>query len=327
MVLLASDMTETSVLLRGIPEVLPDRQLVAVTARDLLVGQFALSHAPITGRHVSCVLETGDGELFAGHNVEIEDPTWFYHAEENTLNGLPAHLGDASIRAVYMGGEDPILTGQQLKNITPCTDCYGLLAPRLAANAELVLFEPNTLDHATVFTADEFRPAYGKWPYSAITAMSRNGILRELQEKTELTSPDQQVAADLRITGLALGVEFYLTGSSSGRGWMSSVINRKLGANYGDMDIVAITDKYDKDTLVAIIGDILGTQYSDLEVVETETDFWVVCGENRGTKRHVNYVTFLKDGKKVVDLSWAENLKDGMLRDDYYANNCYHKIS
>lgn len=327
MLLLASDMIETSALLRGIPEISPDRQLIAVTARELLLGQFTLAEVPITGRRVGCVIEIDGGDLVAGHNVETENPPGFFHAEANTLDSMPAHLGSTGIRAVYMAGQDPKLTGQQLKNITPCTDCYGLLGPKLTPDAELILFQPNTLEHATVFAGDEFRPAYGKWPYSAIEATSRTDIVEELQEKTELSETDREVVADLRIVGRASDIEFYLTGSASGRGWMSSVINRKLGNGYGDMDILAITDRYGEATLVQITKEILATHYNDLETVTTETDFWVVCGDKRGTERHVRYVSFMKNDKKIMDFTWATSLKDGMLRDDYYDNNCYHKIS
>lgn len=319
--------TEMPLLLSGVPDISPNRQQVALTARELLMGQLALAEPPITGRRVGCVLETEAGDLFSEHNHELENPPRFHHAEERTLGIVSKHAGSASLRAVYMAGADPRLTGQQLKNITPCSDCYELLEPHLAADAELVLFEPNTLDNATVFTDAEFRPAYGKWPHSSLKATKREDIIEELQEKAELTEDDREVVADLRLVGQELGVEFYLTGSASGRGWMSSVINRKLGISHGDIDIIAISNKHGKKQLKEIVGNILGNQYSGLEVTETETDYWVVCGKDRGTKRHVNYLTFLKDGRKVADLSWADNLKVGMLRDDFYTNNYYHKIS
>lgn len=305
-------------------------QLQIITARDLLVGSFALSRpedAPITGRTAGCVLETEAGDLFVSRNREIVDPVAFHHAETNTYSLVAKSVGEVAIRNVYMSGFDPAATGQQLKNITPCSDCYTFLDQHLMPEANIVLFKPNTLDTATVLSPSEFRPAYGTWPYSEITANEPSEILAELAEKTPLTEQDRKIVRDLRILGLETGVEFYLTGSSSGRGWVSTALHERLGTQYGDMDIIAVAKDEDIARVRERVASTVKTHYGDIDVENVDADYWVVTGKNRGTQRHVNYDSLFVDGKKVMDLSWASDLESGMLRDDYYANNCYHKIS
>lgn len=310
---------------------LSDReQLQIITARDLLVGSFALSRpedAPITGRTAGCVLETETGDLFVGRNREVVDPVAFHHAETNTYSLVVKNVGEAAIRNVYMSGFDPAATGQQLKNITPCSDCYAFLDQHLMPEANIVLFKPNTLDTATVLSPNEFRPAYGTWPYSEITATEPGEILAELAEKTPLTEQDRQIVRDLRVLGLETGVEFYLTGSSSGRGWVSTALHERLGTQYGDMDIIAVAKDEDVARVRERVANTVKAHYGGIDVENVDADYWVVTGKNRGTQRHVNYDSLFVDGKKVMDLSWASDLEAGMLRDDYYANNCYHKIS
>lgn len=311
-------------------ELSEQQELTIVTARDLLVGTFALSSpedVPITGRTAGCVLETESGALFVGRNREIMDPVAFHHAEINTYSLVAQRVGEAAISAIYMSGFDPASTGQQLKNITPCSDCYAFLDPHLTPDANIVLFTPNTLDTATVLSPDEFRPAYSTWPYSEITTTKREEIQAELAEKTPLTEVDRNIVSDLRLLGLETGIQFYLTGSSSGRGWISSALHERLGTQYGDMDIIAVTDEQNVATMREYVADIVTAHYGELAVQNIDADYWVVTGKSRGTQRHVNYDSLLVDGKKVMDLSWASDLEAGMLRDDYYANNCYHKIS
>ena len=311
-------------------ELSAQEQLQIVTARDLLVGAFALSRpedAPITGRTAGCVLETEAGELFVGRNREVVDPIAFHHAETNTYSALAQRVGETTIRNVYMSGFDPASTGQQLKNITPCSDCYAFLDPRLTPDANIVLFKPNTLDTATVLAPHEFRLAYGTWPYSEITSTEPDAIEAELAEKTPLTERDRKIVSELRLLGLETGIQFYLTGSSSGRGWISSALHERLGTNYGDMDIIAVTDEQNVPGMRCLVADTVRTHYGDIDVQNVDADYWVVTGKMRGAQRHVNYDSLLVDGKKVMDLSWAHDLESGMLRDDYYANNCYHKLS
>jgi cytidine deaminase len=305
-------------------------QLQIITARDLLVGSFALSSpedAPITGRTVGCVLETDAGDLLVGRNREVVDPVAFHHAETNAYSLVAKSVGETAIRNVYMSGFDPATTGQQLKNITPCSDCYAFLDPHLMPEANIVLFKPNTLDTATVLSPDEFRPAYGTWPYSEITATEPSEVLDELAEKTPLTEQDRKVVSDLRTFGLEMGIEFYLTGSSSGRGWVSTVLHERLGTQYGDMDIIAVAKDEDIAHVRERVAAAVQAHYGTIDVQNVDADYWVVTGKNRGTQRHVTYDSLFVDGKKVMDLSWASDLEAGMLRDDYYVNNCYHKIS
>ncbi len=311
-------------------ELSDQQQLAIVTARDMLLGSFALSSpedAPITGRTAGCVLETEAGDLFVGRNREVVDPVAFHHAETNTYSLISKGVGEVAIRNVYMSGFDPAATGQQLKNITPCSDCYAFLDPHLMPDANIVLFKPNTLDTATVLSPNEFRSAYGTWPYSEITATEPDEILTELAEKTPLTEKDRDVVRDLRMLGLETGVEFYLTGSSSGRGWVSTALHERLGTQYGDMDIIAVTKAEDTARVRELVAGTVRDHYGDINVQNVDADYWVVTGKNRGTQRHVNYDSLFIDDKKIMDLSWASDLEAGMLRDDYYTNNCYHKIS
>lgn len=306
------------------------QELSLITARDLLLGTFALSDpadAPITGRTAACVLETEAGELFVGRNRETVDPVAFHHAEVNTYGIVQKSAGEVAVRTVYMTGFDPTSTGQQLKNITPCSDCYSFLGPYLTPDANLVLFRPNTVDVATVLAPHEFRPAYGEWPYSEITARDRDEIIAELAEKTPLTERDRNVVADLRLLGLKTGIEFYLTGSSSGRGWMSTALHERLGTQYGDLDIVAVTNEHKTDEMRELVAVTVQAHYGTVDVENIDTDYWVVAGKSRGSQRHVNYDSLHVDGRKVMDLSWAADLESAMLRDDYYAKNCYHKIA
>jgi cytidine deaminase len=276
-------------------------------AWPLLAQELAAAHAPVTGRRVACILETQDA-LYAGHNYEY-DPGHFEHAEEAALSRMGK---DAPIERVYIAGEGQ----RKLKHVSPCSECYDLLSPRLAAHAELVLFEPDTSEkNYAVLSPQQHREAYVPKPYLNLSGSTVKEAADELLHVTPLTARDAKFIANLRFLGLKNDILFYLTGSASGRGGVSNVINPGC---YGDLDIIAVTegDRRDaEDTFEAAANEFYGA----LGRVSTSVNIWFI-----GEKRYGN--RFSND-EISMDFRAAPTLKDGMTRMDYLRKNFFIQIS
>lgn len=226
-----------------------------------------------------------------------------------------------------MGGSSGASDGKRMRDVCPCDDCYEALRPHFAPMVELVLFEPTRLQGAHVFSAAEHGEAYAPKPPSTFVSNSRPEIIREIRQKTPLRSGDQEIVADLRLLGLDRDLQLYLTGSSSGRGWMSNQIHLRQGTAYEDLDIVAVTTEYNQEQASSMVRAIMERHLGPLTQQQTIADIWMVSGSEKGQTKRIVYDSFFCKDKKVMDLLVATTLEDGMVREDYLAKNFYHRIA
>jgi cytidine deaminase len=289
----------------------------------MLIGEFALSHAPVTNRRLACVIKAADGRLYTGHNYEddSEELVRFDHAETCALDSSPEQSG-MGVETIFMACENE----GEYKRISPCPDCFSRLEPLLLSNAELVLFEPHTLNRALVFSADEIHDAYESKPYSFIVGDTDEVVAAELRDKTILNDEDIQIVTALRRLGLNQGINFYLTGSGSGRGWISNAINNKLGRSYSDLDIIGVSS-LSPELVERQIKELLTVQLGRVTEREVSSEAWVISGARKGNSFQNSYTVFESPARKIMDLVLAESLGEGMRRHDYYEKNFFHQLS
>lgn len=79
--------------------------------------------------------------------------------------------------------------------------------------------------------------------YSKITSGDNKTLRQELLAKTILKGKELDFVIDLSLLGKKEGIEFYLTGSATERGAVSTFIINKIGGSYRDIDLIAVVKK------------------------------------------------------------------------------------
>jgi cytidine deaminase len=286
--------------------------------RGKLVNALMTAEKPrLTGRLVACLLDTESGTYIAT-NLEQDEEPHFHHAEIEAL-GQIASVGALSINRVVMTG-----AGQdKIKEVSPCFDCYDALQPYLSSSCDLVLVQPNTFTRAIVLNPEEHTEAYSPKPETSISGTTHEEIVADLRQKTELEHEDLDFVADLRLLGLDEGIHFYLSGNASGKGWVSSVLNKEFGIPYTDIDIAAVTEIPKPRVLRAVkrvarkygyAGHIY-SRNNDITSTSTEQVRTYQGGNKKVSKT------------KKVDLTIATGLDEAILDPNYRARNFYHAVS
>lgn len=283
--------------------------------KRLILDELSKSYAPVTRHHVACLIETPDG-VYSGHNTEHINSIDFEHAEEMALEKM-LQAGENQILRLFNAGKGH----EKIKQVSPCRECYDSLSPYFLPTTGLVLFKPNTFDEVMTFSYDEHTQAYRPKPYSLLEGVNLELIMKQLEEKTLLKGKDLEFIASLRLLGIAEGVQFYLTGSASGRGWMSQQIHLKHGTSYEDMDLVAVSD-LDKKGVENMFEQRFKQFYGEFNKRTSTVNIWFI-GENEKRER----ISYSVNGKDIVDLCIAPTLKEGMVRMDYLNKNFFHQIS
>lgn len=273
------------------------------------------AEAPISNLKVACIIRTQEGEYY-GKNHEWASPQYFAHAEERALFQMKQYGDFSGIRAVHIGGRGQVKKSQ----ISPCDNCFYILTPFLSEDSKLVLFEPNNLSDSMTFTAREFTEAYSRLEYSAIKGEDFSRAREELMRKTPLVEPGLSFVADLRILGLEKQISFYLTGSASGRGGISQLINKKQNKPYTDLDIVAASD-LDENVVIKLFEELANQYYPGLEKKLRKFNIY-------GTGHPISLYRYL-DSKGVVklELNVDKGKNTAFTRKDYLHKNWFHQLS
>jgi len=271
--------------------------------------------APVTSLKVACIIETQNSE-HCGTNHEWSDPLFFAHAEERALF-LMKQRGDFSgIKTIYFGGRGHV----KLSQISPCDNCFNILAPMLSEDSKIVLFEPNNFFRHMSFSSSELIDAYSKKSYSAIVGNRLSEIEDELKKKTPLVQPDLSFVANLRLLGLENQISFYLVGSASGRNGISQLIHQKENSLYSDIDIVA-TSELHEDFVLKLFESLAGNYYPKL-------DRQVRRFKMYGTGQPMAINKYLDDtGKVKLELTVGRNKNTTFTRKDNLYKNFFHQLS
>jgi hypothetical protein len=143
----------------------------------------------------------------------------------------------------------------------------------------------------------------------------------ELLEKTALDEDDAHLIAEFRLVGIENGIEFFLSGSASGRGWVSNAIHKAQGAEkqYNDLDIIAVSFNPESE-VERVIENVINSRYRNFS---KEVTVHHIQGET-ATRTGIKYTA---EGMPPLEVQTASDLKKGMSRPDYFKNNFFIKLS
>jgi cytidine deaminase len=288
-------------------------------AESLLGTELLKCNAPISGILVAAAIITEKG-IYFGHNIEKENPVIFEHAEIMAFSEVLSHEKEPIIIKIFMAGGGKV---DKFKFYTPCFSCSHKLAPYMAKDATVTLLPlSNTQDKLTI-TFAELIASYSQVPYSMIQSSTFDKVQAELISKTVLVDKDIDFVTDLTLLGLKEKVQFYLTGSSTGRGGVSTLLNAKTHQKYRDIDIIGVIEN-DFDKIEIEIEKIIIKHYavfSKLEkpvpdhqnkqgVVFKKTNYY--CGEKK---------------EQMIDFSFSSSFKGTLAYHAYEIKNWFHQLS
>lgn len=298
----------------SLQDIVTSRDIPLLQARALILDELNLADAPLTGRQIGCVLQTATA-MYSGHNYEHNYAITFESAEECAIQAKIQAEPDEPIQRIILGGRGM----GKIKRLAPYAEAYETLTPHFNHDTELVLLQPDTFNQAVVFTADEHHAAYAPQPYSIIEDTDRQEIITELERKTILTGEGLELVTDLRQLGLNTGIQFFLTGSASGRCGISQFILKKEKRSYEDIDLIAVTDHDRADVEMTVEG-IINPYFGTLNKRLKEIQLWFINETRWSTDYYSN-------DRDVVSLTVAPSLRQGMIRMDYLRKNFFHQIS
>jgi cytidine deaminase len=277
------------------------------------------AHAPVSGYLVACALVT-ERVIYTGHNYEHENPVVFEHAEARVLKDILGKEKNPKIKKIVMLGGGKV---EKFKFYTPCFGCSQTLHPYIDVNTEIVLLPLKEGGTGLSLTFDELWESYKNLPYSKISSSDYDSIKTELESKTLLKGRDLNFMADLRLLGLDEGVEFYMTGSATGRGAAGSLILRKLNKSYRDIDLIAVVKK-DHDQIKLKVDYLINKHYGFLRK------------ENHNVRdyNNKNGVIFEKvfyycgiESDCVIDFTFSKDFSGSFHYIAYEFRNWFHQIS
>jgi cytidine deaminase len=291
-----------------------DQQTESVLQREL-----NKCHAPVSGYFVACAIFT-EKDVYIDHNYEFENPTIFEHAEIRTLKKVLKIENKPKILKIVMIGGGKV---KKFKYYIPCYTCTNALSPYITNTTSVHLLPMPNSKKTLSAKFGELIASYVDLPYSKIDSNDRESIKVELQEKTILKNKELDFITDLSLLGKKENIEFYLTGSATGRGAVSALIMNKTDSSYGDIDLILITpDGYEKIK-------------SELELLLIK-NYGSFTEENRSIPIHQNKkgVVLKKifyhcgiDEKMLVDITFSKDFRGSFHYHEYELKNWFHQIS
>lgn len=287
--------------------------------KSILEVEILKAVAPVTGRLVACVLVTENG-IYSDHNFETTNIEAFQHAETRALAKALAAEPNLRITKIAMLGGGKIT---RYKQYIPCYYCFESLYPYAQPSAEVILFPLLKSDRPISVTFEDLHSIYGDYSESIINSDEPDQIKSELKEKTILRDDDINFLVTLRTLGLENNIEFYLTGSSAGRGGPSSVLIKKLHESYSDLDIIAVV-KNTSEYSEGLIEQLILEQYKSFKKEDREIPPY------QNKEGVVLKKTIYKCGSEsslILDFTFSTQLKGAFLYKIYYEKNWFHRIS
>jgi cytidine deaminase len=285
----------------------------------LLSEELKKCFTPVSGKKVVSLIET-DNNVYLGHNVEVEYPLWFFHAEEMAMAKMLDVESTSIIKRVVMWGSE---SSDSFKNITMCFDCFQKLSLFMNDETNIEIIHPDITKDSLKLKITDFQDAYGVQPETMILGNAHEQIVSDLKEKTPLVGIDLDFVADLRLLGLKKKISFLLIGSSAGKGGTSKIIINKTGRMYSDIDLIAITSE-NPGVVECNVLEIINKYYESCTL--TRKDCPVPSKYTTRLKRKFNCKT--KDGKsRLIELDIGSNIGDVLHKPEYVERNWFHYLS
>lgn len=287
--------------------------------RLLVRGELNKCIAPISNILVATAILTDEG-VYLGHNIERENPVSFEHAEKMALDKILEVGKEVKIKKIIMAGGGKV---DKHKFYTPCYPCCMMLYPYMDPETEIVLLSITGVNKELKITFKELFESYEQLPYSKFESTKDPELTREIQQKTVLTGIDIEFIRDLALLGISNNVSFYLTGSASGRGGVSTMLNQKTNQLYRDIDILAIIpqnfEKIEKE-----IENLINYHYRSFDKQDKPVP-------NHHNKKGVVFrKTFYYCGDKkdkLIDFTFSTDLIGTLTKNEYEVKNWFHQLS
>ncbi|HYH75445.1 MAG TPA: hypothetical protein VD735_05805 [Candidatus Saccharimonadales bacterium] len=307
----------------GIHERHPDFPELAVRPELIptLLGELALAQADYSRRHTACVLQTTDGQLVGGHVTEVS-PRHFIAATDRALAKLP---DDAGITGVYVTGNGPGV--YKTKHIMPEPSAYDRLQERFSGRPHLSVVSPQQLPTIDHYEYAEHTAAYAPrepWALADVRLLPWGMPDDTPLHDTLLDDWDKAFMFHLQRDGRKHGIDYYLTGSSTGRGGVSNM----LRVGYDDLDIQAVTDGdlgFAVDTFESQAGSVYGG-YGELERRDKQVHVWTTGATVHGYEYRTDGGWYT-GGPKSIDFFVGRSLAEITVRPEYIDRNFYIKLT
>jgi len=292
--------------------------LIGSPIETLLQEELEKCHAPVSGYFVACAIVT-EKDTYVGHNYEFENPTVFEHAETRTLRKVLDKEKNPQITKIIMSGAGKV---QKFKSYIPCYSCTHALHPYITTNTSIYLLPLEGTTETLSVNFNELFSSYGDLPYSKIKNAGTESLRAELIEKTILKGKELDFIVDLALLGKKESIEFYLTGSATGRGAVSTLIINKTNGSYRDLDLITVVKKDYVDTeknieklLIKHYAKFIKEKrpiptHQNREGVVLEKTFYY-CGEN----------------KQLIDFTFSTDFQGSFCYHSYELKNWFHQLS
>jgi cytidine deaminase len=291
-----------------------------IDIEHLLRAELLKCSAPVTGYYVVSAIVTERG-TYIGHNHEEVGSVVFEHAEIRVLEEILKCEEKPVIKKIFMLGGGVI---KKVKYYTPCYACAHKLAPYVSIDATVTLFPLPRSTERVAFTVGELLESYSDAPYSKFKNTEKQKIRMELVEKTILNNIDVDFVADLILLGLEKEAEFYLTGSSTGRGGVSRLLMKKTNSSYGDIDMVVVVKKDCQKEIVENIEKIITLHYGKFSKEERV----VPAHQNKlGVVLGKTYYKCGERGEKLIDFTFSTDFVGSLSYHAYEFKNWFHRLS
>ncbi len=287
---------------------------------SLLEEELIKCHAPVTGYCVTTAIVT-EKDTYIEHNHEDQDSVVFEHAEIRVLEKILKKEQSPIIKRVYMLGGGAI---KKIKHYTPCYACTHKMAPYITSNTTVTLLPLLATTALVTFNYNELLSSYSDVPYSKFSNTSKQGIQKELRDKTILKGKDIDFIADLILLGLREKFEFYLTGSSTGRGGVSRLLMEKTKTSYGDIDIIVVVAADYYKMAIENIEKVITLHYG----AHLKEERLVPLRHNKlGVVLGKAYYRCSNSNEKMLDFTFSTDFKGSLSYHAYELKNWFHQLS
>lgn len=284
----------------------------------LLSSELKKCFTPFSGKGVVCLIQTKNGKYF-GHNVELEKPLYFLHAEEmafaKMLDNEPAPVVE---KLVTWGSK----SSESFKNVTPCFDCFEKLKLFMDDKTKIEIIHPDITKGVLKLKITDFQNVYRIQPKTEITGTTNQSIVNDLKKKTILSDVDLKLIADIRLFGIRKKITFLLIGSTANKGGTSKVTLDKTKDTYHDIDLLVLThenDIYIENEILKIIKKYYNS------CILTRKECPVPSLNTTRLKR--KFLCSSKKLSRLIDLDIGTTLENILHKPEYINRNWFHYLS
>ncbi|MFA6295395.1 MAG: cytidine deaminase [Candidatus Paceibacterota bacterium] len=285
----------------------------------LIRNEITKCHAPVTGLFVVCAIFT-EKDVYINHNYEFESPVLFEHAEDRVLKKVLKNEKRPVIKKIVMLGAGRVM---KFKYYTPCYSCTQIIQPFVTSDTTVHLLPLGETTETLSITFNELVSSYRDMSYSKIENSDIRLLREELEEKTILKDKDLDFVVDLVLLGRKKKIEYYLTGSSTGRGGVSTLIINKTKSSYHDVDIIGIA----KCNCEEVENTVEGLLIKHFNQFRKEERFIQKFKDNKNIILKQYFYYCGENGDNIIDLTLSSSFKGSFSYRAYELKNWFHQLS